>query len=179
MLCLTYQLIRQICSWTFRIYRWVRKNDKTVETIIQNHTSCDMKFLAQPKIQRHSSIIQSWPKVETIQMLIYWWISRQKLTQIWYPWKEAVDNYRRDGSTYTNLEHVILSTGSWTEKPSIVWFEFCEMLRIGKLIETENKSVATRKDEAVWDWLQIEEKFLYKANRNVIKYIYILVSLPD
>lgn len=123
MLCLTYQLIRQMCSWTFRVYRWVRKNDKTLETIIQNHASCDMKFLAQPKTQRHSSIMQSWPKVGTIQMLIYWWISRQKLTQIWYPWKEAVDSYRRDGSTCTNpwTRHTKYRQLDRKTKYSMIW----------------------------------------------------------
>ena len=48
-------------------------------------------------------------------------------------------------TTWMNLENIMLSERSHTQRPCILWFHLYEMSRIGKYIETESRLVNCQK----------------------------------
>ena len=55
-------------------------------------------------------------------------------------------------TTRMDLENIVKSERSQTQKTTIVWLHLNEMSRIGKFIETESKLLVTRREKGNGEW---------------------------
>ena len=83
-------------------------------------------------------------------------------------------------TTWMNLENIMLSERSQTQRPCILWFHLHEMSRIGKSIETESRLVNCQKLGGKGDGtlLLMGLGFLIGIIKMFWNYIVVVVSQP-